>query len=90
MKNKSVGPVLRNCEEARAVLEVLLDDYQDATVTDRGSYLRVSVPGFCYLSREKVEEKLGHPFPLPRSLEAIMPSFAGNIRFKEDGVSWQT
>ena len=89
MEKNEVGPVLRSCDESRAVAEVILETHQEAKVTDRGSYLRVSVPGFCHLNRAKVEEKLGRPFPLPRALEAIMPSFAGTIRFKDDSVTWQ-
>lgn len=90
MATNGVGPVLCCCDEARAVIEVIREQHREATVIDRGSYLRVSVPGYCRLERSRVEKKLGRPFPLPRALEAIMPSFAGRIIFKEDGVTWQT
>jgi hypothetical protein len=89
MQRNDVGPVLKDSDEARAVIEAIVEQNRDARVTDHGSYSRVSVPSFCVLNRALVEEKLGREFPLPRSLEAIMPSFSGSISFKQDRVTWQ-
>jgi hypothetical protein len=89
MRHNDVGPVLKDSEEARAVIEAIVEQNREARISDHGSYIRVSAPGFCHLSLALVEEKLGREFHLPRSLEAIMTSFSGTIRFKEDAVTWQ-
>lgn len=57
-------------------------------VADRGSYLRVSVPGCCVVTRRAIEAQLGQPFRLPGDLELIMPSFKGKLSITEDEARW--
>ncbi len=60
----------------------------DVVVLDRGSYLRVLVPGRCRMTREAVERALGRPFRLPGDLERVMPSFKGRLVVGDDEVVW--
>lgn len=83
-----VGPVLEASELGRAVLEAIRADNADVVVRDRGSYLRVLVPGRCVVRRAAIERVLGRPFRLPGDLEMVMPSFSGRLTVTEDEVSW--
>jgi toluene monooxygenase system protein D len=84
-----VGPVLEASEIGRAVAAAILMSNRQATVDDRGAYLRVSVPGLCVVTRREIESQLGRRFVLPRDLELVMPAFRGLVRFSEDGVEWR-
>ncbi len=83
-----VGPVLEAGETARAVIAALRRLNTDVVVLDRGSYLRVLVPGRCRMTREAVERALGRPFRLPGDLERVMPSFKGRLVVGDDEVVW--
>lgn len=85
----SVGPVLEAGPVAAAIVEVLRAAHPDLTVEDRGSYLRVAVPGRCRLNRAALEQRLGRPFHLPGDLEAVMPSFKGRLAIGADDVTWE-
>ena len=84
-----VGPVLEASDLGRAVLEAIREDNQGVDVRDRGSYLRVLVPGRCVVRREAIERVLGRPFRLPGDLEMVMPSFSGRLTVTEDEVVWE-
>ncbi len=83
------GPVLIAGEAALAVIESMRTLNDGLQVFDRGSYLRVSAPGGCRLTRVAVERKLGRPFRLPGDLEALMPSFRGRFRVDETEARWE-
>jgi hypothetical protein len=83
-----VGPVLEAGEVAEAIVRAIREQNQDVTVHDRGSYLRVVVPGRCVLERAVVERILGRAFALPGDLELAMVSFAGSIRIDANVVVW--
>jgi toluene monooxygenase system protein D len=57
-------------------------------VQDRGSYVRVLVPGRCRVTRESIEAALGRPFALPADLELVMPSFMGAFTVTDDEAVW--
>ncbi|HTQ07829.1 MAG TPA: MmoB/DmpM family protein [Polyangiaceae bacterium] len=83
-----VGPVLEASETGRAVAAAILESNTEATLEDRGAYLRVSVPRRCAVTRLEIEAKLGRAFVLPGDLELVMPAFQGLLRVGEDGVEW--
>lgn len=85
---ESVGPVLEAGEAARAVVEAIRELNPKAVVQDRGSYLRVLVPGRCIVTREAIERILGRPFQLPGDLEILMPSFKGALTMTEGQAAW--
>jgi hypothetical protein len=85
-----VGPVLEAGETGRAVAAAIVACNPDATVDDRGAYLRVSAPGRCSVARRDIEERLGRAFALPRDLELGMPAFEGFLRLGEDGAEWRS
>ena len=83
-----VGPVLESGPVGEAIVAAIRATNPGVVVVDRGSYLRVLVPGRCELSRLAVEERLGRPFRLPGDLERAMPSFKGRLAIGEDGATW--
>ena len=84
-----VGPVLEAGATALAVIAAIRKHHPDASIQDRGSYLRVSVPGRCVLRRSDVEHELGRPFALPGDLEQVMPAFSGRMHLDQDEASWE-
>ena len=83
-----VGPVLQASVATDAVISAIRELNGVVQVADRGSYLRVSVPGCCVVTRRAIEAQLGQPFRLPGDLELIMPSFKGKLSMTEDEVRW--
>jgi hypothetical protein len=53
-----------------------------------GAYIRILVPERCYLTKKAVEEYIGKTFPLPESLELIMPAFKGIMTCTHEHVVW--
>lgn len=85
----AVGPVLEASEVGRAIAAAILTLHPEASVEDRGAYLRVSVPTRCAVTRQAIETALGRQFKLPRDLELVMPAFQGLLQITEDGVEWR-
>lgn len=83
-----VGPVLAATPVGRAIAAAICERNQGASVIDRGSYLRVSVPRRCAVTREAIEAHLGAAFALPGDLERVMPSFEGTLAVTEEEVTW--
>jgi toluene monooxygenase system protein D len=84
----TVGPVLEAGEVGRAIARAICEANPDASVQDRGAYLRVLVPGRCAVRRDAIERALGRPFRLPADLELVMPSFKGALAISDDEVAW--
>jgi toluene monooxygenase system protein D len=84
-----VGPVLQHGETARAIIAAIRESNAGVEVLDRGAYLRVLVPGRCVMPRVAVEQSLGRPFVMPGDLEAVMPSFRGNLSLGDDEAVWE-
>lgn len=84
----AVGPVLSSGRVAAAIVAAIRDENPGVEVTDRGSYLRVLVPGRCRVSRAAIEAALGGPFRLPGDLERVMPSFRGSFQVDAEQASW--
>lgn len=85
--NNRVGPVMRQGELARAVVEAAEIDNpgRKITVDDKVAYLRISTDDELILRRETIEEMLGRPFSM-NELEIELSSFAGRIETKDDKV----
>ncbi|MEP6653275.1 MAG: MmoB/DmpM family protein [Myxococcales bacterium] len=86
----AVGPVLTAGRVADAIVAAIQKENVGVQVTDRGSYLRVSVPDRCQVSRAAIEAALdqAQPFRLPGDLERVMPSFSGRFQVSEDAAAW--
>lgn len=87
--SRAVGPVLEANEVGHAIAAAIKARDPDATIIDRGAYLRVSCDGICVLERSRVEALLSREFELPGALEQVMPSFAGRIALERDSVTWR-
>lgn len=83
-----VGPILAAGRVADAIIAAIRKENADVRITDRGSYLRVLVPGGCHVSRAAIEVELAQAFRLPGDLEQVMPSFAGRFQVSENEASW--
>ena len=83
-----VGPVLVAGVQTTAIIAALRDDNPDIVIVDRGAYLRVLTPKRCVLLRSSAERHLGYTFAFPEDLEAIMPSFKGQLSLDAEGASW--
>jgi len=84
-----VGPVLHAGAVADAIVSAIRALNDEVEAVDRGSYLRVSAPGRCRVTRAAIESALGAPFRLPGDLEIVMPSFVGAFRVDEDEATWE-
>lgn len=85
--NNRVGPVMRQGELARAVVEAAEIDNPSRTISveDKVAYLRISTDDELVLKRETIEEMLGRPFSM-NELEVDLSSFAGRIETGSDQV----
>ncbi len=85
-----VGPVLIAGEVAAIVVAAIRELNREVIVRDRGSYLRVLVPGRCIVTRQAIERELQRGFHLPGDLEQIMPSFQGLLRMDAEQAVWSS
>lgn len=85
---EAVGPVLEAGDLADAIVDAIREQNPTVEVEDRGSYLRVLVPGRCVLERAAVERRTGKQFQLPGDLEQVMPSFKGRLSLTGDQAIW--
>lgn len=85
-----VGPVLQAGEIANAVIDAIRIDNpgMDVDIVDRGSYIRVHTVGLCRLTRQSLEEAMGHPIELTE-IEPVLASFAGRISTGSDEIVWR-
>jgi hypothetical protein len=84
-----VGPVLLSGRVSEAVVQAIRQQNAGVRVTQRGSYLRVSVSSRCEVRAETVAELLGEPFRIPQDLERVMPSFRGRLVLSEEVAAWE-
>lgn len=83
-----VGPVLQSGPTAAAIAAAIHDLNDQVEETDRGSYVRVTAPDRCRVTREAIEARLGRAFRLRSELELVMSSFAGRLILDEDEAQW--
>lgn len=84
-----VGPILKAGPVADAIIAAIQRLNSGTVLQDRGSYVRVSVPSRCTVTREAIEEDLGRPFRLPGDLEKVMCSFQGGFTVSEQKAEWK-
>lgn len=86
-RNNRVGPVIRACEIARAVIEAAHEDNpeRDIVVDDQLAYVRISTDGEMVIRRATLEQALGRPFQMAE-LELNLATFAGRIETTQEQV----
>ncbi len=84
-----VGPVLLSGRLSDAIVTAIRQQNAGVRVTQRGSYLRISVPSRCEVRAEVVASLLGEPFRIPEDLERVMPSFRGRLVLSEELAAWE-
>src|SRR6266436_3053067 len=85
----SVGPVLQSGPVANAIIAAIKDLNQDVMVVDRGAYVRVLVPRYCFVTRAAIENHLGRSFRFPGELETVMSAFKGSLQLNQDDAAWR-
>jgi toluene monooxygenase system protein D len=77
-------------DEVDQVIAAIEDDNPDTEieVVDRGSYVRIQGEDRLLLTERTLREYLGQDYEL-RSLETMMPSFAGRIITSSDSIIWE-
>lgn len=85
LHNNNVGPIVRAGNVAEAVAEAAVIDNPDKeiTVEANGAYSRIYTDGELIITRETLEEELGHAFRMTE-LEINLASFAGRIEVEDD------
>jgi len=89
MTTSRVGPILLPSAASDALIAAIRDGQPGVRVDDQGSYLRVSCPVVCRVSKAAIEAHLGEAFALPSDLEAIMPSFQGKLELSDSEAVWR-
>ena len=84
-----VGPVLQAGPMAQAIVAAIRELNAEVEVVDRGSYLRILVPGRCRVTRAVVERHAAASFRLPRDLEQVMSSFQGRLFVSPEEARWE-
>lgn len=88
MAENEVGPVFTAHSKSEPIIEAIVKLNADVRLIRRASYVRVLVPNRCLLTKSAVETETGMAVVWPADLEAIMPSFKGQIDITEDSVIW--
>ncbi|HEY3685946.1 MAG TPA: MmoB/DmpM family protein [Streptosporangiaceae bacterium] len=88
--NNAVGPILRMGDEVDQVIAAIEDDNPDTDieVIDRGSYVRIQGENRLVLTARTLRAYLGQEYEI-RSIETMMPSFAGRIITTSDSITWE-
>lgn len=86
-KNNRVGPVIRACDIAQAVIEAAREDNPDReiTVDDQLAYVRIYTDGEMIITRSTLQEALGRPFQMAE-LELNLATFSGRIQTTQEQV----
>ena len=74
---------LQNSETARAIVEAIVDDNPEATVTDYPAMVKIDAPGRIVIRRESVEARVGRPWDT-QEIHLSLISLSGNIEESDD------
>ena len=85
-----VGPVLSAGAVTDAIVAAIRDLNEETLIVDRGSYVRVLVPGRCVLTSAAVEAHLGRAFRLPQDLELVMSALRGSLEISGHEAIWRS
>ncbi len=73
----------QNNEEARPIIEAIVEDNPGAVVNEMPAMIKIDVPNRLVVRRTSIEEKLGREFDL-QSIHINLISLSGNIDESED------
>jgi phenol hydroxylase P2 protein len=73
----------QNNDDARPIIEAILDDNPGATVNEMPAMIKIDRPRRLVVRRTTIEEKLGRDFDL-QSIHINLISLSGNIDESED------
>ena len=74
---------LQNNEEARPIIEAILEDNPDAVANYSPGMVKIDCDGRLVVKRETVEEKIGREFDL-QEMHINLISLSGNVDEEED------
>lgn len=74
---------LQNNEEARPIIEAILEDNPDAVANYTPGMVKIDCEGRLVVKRETVEEKIGRDFDL-QEMHINLISLSGNVDEEED------
>ncbi len=80
----------QKCEEARCIVEAILEDNPGAIVADQPAMVKVDVPQRLVIRRETVSEKIGREFDL-QELQLYLITISGHLDETDDEftLSWR-
>lgn len=81
--NNNVFLALQNNEEARPILEAIVQDNANARVENYPAMVKIDCPGRLTVRRETVEELIGREWD-PQELHVNLISLSGNVEEDED------
>ncbi len=73
----------QNNEEARPIIEAILEDNPHAVISEMPAMIKIDAPKRLVVKRETIEQKLGRAFDL-QSIHINLISLSGNIDESED------
>ena len=73
----------QNNEEARPIIEAILEDNPDAVANYSPGMVKIDCDGRLVVKRERVEEKIGREFDL-QEMHINLISLSGNVYEEED------
>ena len=74
---------LQNNEEARPIIEAILEDNPDAIANYTPGMVKIDCEGRLVVKRETIEEKVGRDFDL-QEMHINLISLSGNVDEEED------
>ena len=82
---------LQNDEEARAIIEAIVEDNPDVIINEMPAMVKIDSPNRLVIKRETVEDKIGRDFDL-QELQVHLISLSGNIEETDDEfvLAWGT
>jgi phenol/toluene 2-monooxygenase (NADH) P2/A2 len=78
-------------EEARCIVEAIVEDNPGAIVVDQPAMVKIDVPNRLVIKRATVEEKMGRDFDL-QELQVYLITISGHLDETEDefSLSWNS
>jgi phenol hydroxylase P2 protein len=74
---------LQNNEEARPIIEAIMDDNPDAVANYSPGMVKIDCEGRLVVKRESIEERVGRDFDL-QEIHINLISLSGNVDEEED------
>ncbi len=81
--SSTVFLALQDVDEARPIVEAILEDNPAAEVEHPPAMVRITAPNKLVVSRESVSEKIGSDWD-PQDIQLLLISFGGNLDEDDD------